>query len=266
MGDTSADPEMEEFSDDDLDALVMMLDEDLVEEPECKESTSPVPSTAQELGLVLSDEEDEAADSQPPESNSSFSSFSEAFANSKFSNKQMEKENNGGEDIDPLEAELQEMEKRAKALREALAKKKRLDAKASTKFTKLTTTSGKEKKASSRTLSAKEESELREKLKKGSELHSGDTDSEDEEDKRNPMEQRYNTHGQDIKRRIAHQSQSQRNERVEKVVSNKGSATEKPGWKNKEGALVSLASSGTTASQDTDKNVTLDMYSGIRIV
>lgn len=285
MADPCSDAEMGDADDLDLDTLVMMLDGEVTEEPECQASTNPDPSIAEELGLVLSDEEEEEAASQPPTSSSSFSSFSAAFSKTKPSNKQT-KENNDAEVVDPLESELREMEARVKLLQESLAKKKRLQGKTATRFTKLTTTSGTEKKTTSRVLSAREEAKLHKRLKRGSELHSGETDSEDEEDNRNPMEQRYNTDGQDIKRRIAHESQSKRIdrvgqdinrriaqesqskkiERVDKAPTINGSATEKTGWKTTDRALVNLARAGSTSSQDTDKNVTLDAYSGIRIV
>lgn len=258
MADTCNDAEMADADDLDLDTLVMMLDGEVTEEPECQAPTNPDPSIAQELGLVLSDEEEEEASSQPPASNGSFSSFSAAFSKPK---------ENDAEVLDPLESELREMEARVKLLQESLAKKKRLEGKSTPRFTKLTTTTaGKEKKTTSRVLSAREEAKLHERLKKGSELHSGETDSEDEEDKRNPMEQRYNTDGRDIKRRIAHESQSKRIERADRAPTISGSATEKTGWKTTDRALVSLARPGSTSSQDTDKNVTLDVYSGIRIV
>lgn len=261
----TCDSELSECDDLDLETLAVMLDEAEAEErPDCKASTSSGPSLAHELGLVLSDEDEE--ESQPPESNSSFSSFSDAFSQSKLSKKQTGMQNNGPEVVDPLEAQLREMQARVKLLQDTLAKKKRLDVNPSTKFSKLTTTPDKEKKATSRVLSAKEESELRERLKTGSELHAGDTDSEDEEDNRNPMEQRYNSHGQDIKQRIAHESKHQRNEGTGKGLTNMRSTVNKPGWKDKQGSLVQIGRNGSTSSQDTDGNVTLDQYSGIRIV
>lgn len=257
MGDRS-DAEQSEWEDIDSDILSMMLDEEPIEKPDCKASTSSSPSTAHELGLVLSDEEEEETEHQPLESNHSFSSFSDAFSQSKLSK--------GNGDVDAAVIEIQKMEAKLKQLKESYAKQKRLGGKSFTKYADVTSASGKERKATSRILSAKEESELRERLKQGSELHSGETDSEDDEDKRNPLEQRYNTHGQDIKRRIAHASKSQTNKRAENGHANKKSTMEKPGWKETDGALVNLGQSGRTSTQELDQNVTLDVYSGIKIV
>ncbi|KAK8388115.1 hypothetical protein O3P69_020181 [Scylla paramamosain] len=273
MEDASRDsPDMSECDDIDLDTLAAMLDEDGVSEPEDKAVSGPSgsePSTLSELGLVLSDEEE---DHPAPSCTTPVSAFSIAFSQSKFSKALPEKmQSDTTPPIDPLESELREMEARVKLLRENLAKKKKLDSHDSNTFTKLTTTSDESRRTNSRTLSATEELELHKRLKRKSELHSGDTDSEDEEDNRNPMEQRYNSHGRDIKHRIAHESKVQRNVRMEKPLPSKsGSAVDRPGWKDGEGALVSIGRSGNrggaASSQHTDENVTLDAYSGIRII
>lgn len=265
MGDTNSDgPQLSECDDIDMDTLAFMLDEEGISEPEDEAADGSEPSTLAELGLVLSDDEEH----QPSPLSKPASTFSAAFSQSKVSKTHPGKElNDATETVDPLESELREMEARVKLLQETLAKKKKLELKHSSKFTKLTITPDQPRKTNSRTLSITEESDLRKHLGRKSELHSGDTDSEDEEDNRNPMEQRYNTLGRDIKRRIAHESRGQRNERTEKVLTNKkGSTVERQGWKTTEGALVNIGKSGATSSQDTDKNVTLDAYSGIRIM
>ena len=268
MSDTNND------DDNDLDTMAvmaMMLDDEDMDDPqeEKKEEEEAVsapsnPSTMAELGLVLSDDEE-----QPSTSSTSTPSFSAAFSQSKFSkNQQEKKKNNAAETVDPLESELREMEARVKLLQETLSKKKRLESSQSHNFTKLTTTSNQGRKTNSRTLSASEESKLRRRLARKSELHSGETDSEDEEDNRNPMEQQYNPNGRDMKHRIAHQSNSNRNERLERELAvKKPSPVVKQGWKAQEGALVSIGRKGAaTSSQNTDDNVTLDSYSGIRIM
>lgn len=273
MEDASRDNgDMGECDDVDLETLAAMLDEDGMSEPEENAVSGPsgsAPSTLSELGLVLSDEEE---DHPAPSSSTPTSAFGIAFSQSKFSKSLPVKEQNGTTPaIDPLESELREMEARVKLLRENLAKKKKLESCDSSTFTKLTTTSDQMRRTNSRTLSATEELDLRKSLKRKSELHSGDTDSEDEEDNRNPMEQRYNSNGRDIKRRIAHESKVQRNGRLEKPRPSKSkSAADRPGWKAGEGALVSIGRSGArkaaASSQHTEDNVTLDAYSGIRIM
>ncbi|KAG0729063.1 Protein MCM10 [Chionoecetes opilio] len=159
------------------------------------------------------------------------------------------------------------MEARVKELQERLSKKKRLDPNHSHKFTKLTSTPEQARKVNSRTLSATEEAKLHKKLRQKSELRTGDTDSEDDEDKRNPMEQTYNACGREIKQRIAHESKTGPRERIEVIpMAKKTSGVEKPGWKGTEGALVNIGRAGASTSQEQDKNVTLDAYSGIRII
>ncbi|MPC20280.1 Protein MCM10 [Portunus trituberculatus] len=277
MGDSSQDTgDMGECGDIDLDTLTAMLDEDGMGEPEDEAvsgCSDPEPSTLNDLGLVLSDEEEE--DHPAPSSSTPASAFSAAFSQSKFSKAPSGKDDSGTTPvIDPLESELREMEARVRLLRENLAKKKKLESCDSISFTKLTTTPDQTRRTNSRTLSASEELALRKNLKRKSELHSGDTDSEDEEDNRTPMEQRYNSNGRDIKRRIAHESKVQASGRIEKALSSNNksvSAADKPGWKAGEGALVSIGrsggrTSGATTSHLTDENVTLDAYSGIRII
>ncbi|XP_042229789.1 protein MCM10 homolog isoform X2 [Homarus americanus] len=255
---------------EDLHTLTTMLDaehEEKLEEPESSAPKVPDvtnPSMA-DLGLVLSDDED-----QPTTCVSAKSDFSAAFKDSKFSKKREEETlaNNSNTDFDPLEAELQQMEERMNLLRDQLSKKKKFNVKdgsTSTKFTKLTNISH-EAKRTVRTLSADEESNLHRNLKRKSELHRGDTDSEDEEDNRNPFEQRYNSCGREIRKRISHESNEVQNNRKDEVLARvKGKSQQKLGWKGVDGSLVSLKEAGTSSSE-VDKNVTVDQYSGIRII
>lgn len=250
-------------------------------------STSPAsPPTAADLGLVLSDDEDQctASTTTTTTSTTKKSKFGEAFAQSKFSNG-LPAEKNGtsrdsAESCDPLEAELQEMEERVKMLKQRLNKKRKFDGEegsSSKRFSKLTNVIPQGATAqTTRTLSSEETSQLYSKLKKNSALHRGDTDSEDEEDNRNPMEQQYSDFGRDIKRRIAHESSQADDRDRERVLARvkrkeqlqtggKGKEPQSQGWKGTSGSLVALKNGGS-ALPDTDKNVSTDFYSGIRIV
>lgn len=261
-----------------LNILTGMVDETEVEEncPSLAVPSKDLPNnTAADLGLTLSDEDEE------PSSSSQNSSFSSAFANSRFSRKGECSQKSSGEtttEVDPLEMELRQMEERMKLLKEQLLKKKRLsqggEAESSKRFTKLTNIST-ESKSTVRTLTEKEESDFYEKYGKKSISHQGDTDSEDEEDKRNPLEQKYNSFGREIKKRIAHEaSEKQQNnnslqKRREEVLSRVkvASTPQGPGWKGVDGSLVNLKQAGASkVVPEVEKNVTVDFYSGIRIM
>lgn len=249
-------------------------------------STSPAPTpTAAELGLVLSDDEEDQCTASTATSTTKKSKFGEAFAQSKFSGNLPAEKNSASQDsrqsCDPLEAELQEMEERVKMLKQRLSKKRKFDGEegSSTKrFSKLTNVIPQGATSqTSRTLSSEETSQLFSKLKKNSALHRGDTDSEDEEDNRNPMEQQYSDFGRDIKRRIAHESSQVDDRERERVLARvkrkeqvqtggKGKEPQNQGWKGTSGSLVALKNGGGSALPDTDKNVSTDFYSGIRIV
>ncbi|XP_068203147.1 protein MCM10 homolog isoform X2 [Palaemon carinicauda] len=256
-----------------------MLDENDAEENSASQEDASKElsnSTAADLGLTLSDEEEEPSSGQ-------ISSFSAAFANSKFSKNSECSQKSSGEstaEIDPLEMELRQMEERMQALKEQLSKKKKLnqgaDAGTSKRFTKLTNIST-ESKSSVRTLTETEESNLYKKYGKKTIGHKGDTDSEDEEDERNPFEQKYNSCGREIKKRIAHEaSQREQNKdyqiqrKREEVLSRVKTATtsQGPGWKGVDGSLVNLKQCGASkmVPEVVDKNVTVDFYSGIRIM
>lgn len=116
-----------------------------------------------------------------------------------------------------------------------------------------------------RELSAEEESQLHKKLKRKSELHSGDTDSEDEEDHRNPFEQRYNSCGREIKKRISHEPSQTRNDHKDEILARVKGKSQDKGWNQVNGSLVSLKAAGIS-SPENDRNCTIDQYSGIRIV
>lgn len=248
-------------------------------------STSPASTpTAAELGLVLSDDEDQCTVSTTT-STTKKSKFGEAFAQSKFSNGLPPEKKGTSQDstqsCDPLEAELQEMEERVKRLKQQLSNKRKFDGEegsSSKRFSKLTNVipQGVTTSQTTRTLSSEETSQLYSKLKKNSALHGGDTDSEDEEDNRNPMEQQYSDFGRDIKRRIAHESSQADDRDRERVLARvkrkeqlqTGGKVKEPqsqGWKGTSGSLVALKNGGS-ALPDTDKNVSTDFYSGIRIV
>ena len=185
-----------------------------------------------------------------------------------------ENESKNGQEIDPLEKELQEMEKRMALLKNQLSKKKKLDAdpsqSSSKRFTKLTNIN--EKSTSQiRSLSSKDkESLLHEIKKKKSEIHTGETDSEDDEDNRNPFEPRYSSSGKELKKRIAHQSSPNqpKTRTIQDNLKVMGNGTESSShssrsWKELKGSLVSLKKGGV---EDDDKNVSVDQYSGIRIM
>ncbi|KAK3876327.1 hypothetical protein Pcinc_018867 [Petrolisthes cinctipes] len=309
-GSSSAMESAAEF--EDLDTLIDMIDGDFEDDgQECTPSSATIPSpvptsstlplhstspstlpshsstshsstpTAAELGLVLSDDEDQPTVST---SSSKKSKFGEAFSQSKFS-KKLPTESSTSQDYpenyDPLETELQEMEKRVKTLKQQLSKKRKFDGEESSsskRFSKLTNViSQGEKTQTTRTLSTEETTRLYSKLKRNSLLHRGDTDSEDEEDNRNPMEQQYNDCGRDMKRRIAHESSQTEDRERERVLARvkrkeqlqtgggKSGEPQSQGWKSTSGSLVALKNGGS-ALPDTDKNVATDFYSGIRIV
>lgn len=255
---------------EDLDMLASLLDDEMEEKGEVAEASSSdqIKATAADLGLVLSDEEGD----RPNTSNSGKSKFSAAFSGSKFA-RRVEKQNSSSTDdassaVDPLELELRQMEERVKLLRENLAKKRRLDPEegdSSRRFTKLTNVVH-EPKHSMKVLSSVKESKLYNTIKKQSDLHTGETDSEDDEDDRNPFEQRYNTFGREIRKRIAHEPNPKSDRREEVPQRDKGpTSSQKPGWKGTSGSLVTLTTTPGTSSI-CDKNDTVDQYSGIRIV
>ncbi|XP_045613023.1 protein MCM10 homolog [Procambarus clarkii] len=249
---------------EDLDALTALLNDDGFEEDVEESKPDATNVSMADLGLELSDDEDQQASSSTAQSkfSSAFSGFSKRMEN------KTPLKSADGEDVDPLEAELQQMEERMRLLREQLTKKKKIDLQdksTSKKFTKLTNVNH-EAKRTVRTLSTEEESKLRKSLKRKSELHSGDTDSEDEEDNRNPFEQRYNSCGREIKKRISHEPSQARSDRKEEVLARvKVKSQQNVGWKEVGGSLVSLKGAGIS-SPESDKNCTIDQYSGIRIV
>ena len=222
--------------------------------------------TCEDLGLVLSDNEDDFK-------KSSKSLLSSAFSSSKYESTSEEV------NIDPLEKELQDMEARMKLLKDQLAKKKRFsqDECYSKKFTKLTNVVN-DASCKTRSLDYNEKKMLMKKLNEKSEIHSGDTDSEDDEDNRNPFESRYSSLGKELKR-IAHSkensSSSSKNHiihqpktrEIQDKLKMKGDPTASSpsckSWKELKGSLVSIKSGGI---EDTDKNVSIDQYSGIRII
>lgn len=265
----------QEEKEEDLDALAGLLDDDDdVGTPGASGTSATQPSASDdspkntsmvELGLVMSDDEDEAK--VPPKNVKS--SFGAAFSGSKFS-KGGTDTSKKNEQFDPLEAELQQMEERMNLLREQLAKKKKFDHKGedsgSRRFTKLTNVI-QERSQVVRALSDKEQAKLYEGLKRKSELHGGDTDSEDEDDNRNPFEQHLNTYGRDIKKRIAHATNERPLDTKKQDILNKMKSppAKNPGWKELSGSLVSLKSGGTPVPE-CEKNVSVDRFSGIRIV
>lgn len=257
----------------DLDALAGLLDDDgdlpgtsntSMTQPSAS-ADSPKNTSMAELGLVMSDDEDEAK--APPQK--SKSGFGAAFSGSKFS-KGGTASSEKAKDSDPLEAELRQMEERMNLLREQLAKKKKFDHKGedsgTRRFTKLTNVT-QERSQVVRTLSDKEEAKLYQGLKRKSLLHGGETDSEDEDDNRNPFEQQLNDYGREIKKRIAHASDERPPDTRKQEVLNKMKSppAKNPGWKDLSGSLVSLKSGGTP-TPEFEKNVSVDRFSGIRIV
>ena len=277
----SSAPVQTESETQELDALALMLEE----EGNGSNSTSqsqPADGTesftASELGLCMSDDESDAKAT----SSKKTSKFSSAFAGSKFSRQGEKPQSSPNESIDPLEMELRQMEERMKKIKQELSQKKKLNhdpgAESSRSFTKLTHIP-QEAKHSMRTLTAEEEAKVYEKYGKKSLLHKGDTDSEDEEDERNPFEQKYNSFGREIKKRIAHEANEKRqassspyseNKRAEVLnrikTACKSSPSQKTGWKGTDGSLVSLKHTEVRRIEPEDKNVMVDFYSGIRIV
>ncbi|KAK7078393.1 minichromosome maintenance-related protein [Halocaridina rubra] len=232
--------------------------------------------TEEDLGLLMSDDEKE--ESQPSTSRK-VSSFSKAFSGSKFSrngNNQSVSDNGKSQiDIDPLEEELRLMEERMKSLKDQLAKKKRLGSKegetSRQNFTKLTNVAHQSKRTI-RTLSGNEEVKFYETYgKEKSHIHTGDTDSEDEEDYRNPFDQKYNSYGREIKKRIAHEATEKSNishNKKDEIISRvKGASTQNPGWKGVDGSLVALKHNGNIAQTlENDKNAVTDFFSGVRLI
>ncbi|XP_076035171.1 minichromosome maintenance 10 homolog isoform X2 [Oratosquilla oratoria] len=219
-----------------------------------------------ELGLEMSDDECEETSKSKPAKKSKMSAFGNAFVGSKFATASQES------DVDPLEAEIQKMEARMSELKNKLADKKRLSLDSNDskrRFTKLTNVQETSKRRS-RQLSVNEKANLLKSIHdKKSELHAGDTDSEDDEDKRNPFEPHLTDFGRHIKKRIAHDPSAMAPSAVPKpkelVDRLKGAGTSKAGWKDTSGSLVGLRGAAEAVSAQ-DKNVSVDSFSGIRII
>merc|ERR1739838_224486 len=285
-GNNKSAPENEAFeNEEDLNTLADLMEDDMdsstIETNKSSANTKVEDSTnlsAADLGLELSDDEEKETTK-----NKGKSSFGTAFADSKFAPKNVNQTVNN---VDPLEKELQEMENRMKLLKDQLKKKKRMDSDESKpSFTKLTNVC-ESPKQSVRTLSQNESSKLYNNLARGSEIHKGDTDSEDDEDNRNPFEQNYNSYGHEIKQRIAHDEHKVKLsvidkstailDRVKKIndtisyKKDKDNNSNVPmpvpnlnaGWKNVNGSLVGLKNPTNPSNYE---DASCDPYSGIRI-
>ncbi|XP_018009087.1 protein MCM10 homolog isoform X2 [Hyalella azteca] len=207
---------MEDFDDElDMDTLAELLDAD---DPEIdgaittggtacqKNSQSFLESISAEaaisssaLGLDMSDDDND--ESQEGASDQMMLSKSASSSASGIDNESAPPSKNVAlESVDPLERELRQMEAKMAALKAELAKKKKLNVTSSDGcsriFTKLTIPTV--SKETQRKLSMEEHANLLKSLKEQknrSLLHGGDTDSEDDEDNKNPFESRYNSYG-----------------------------------------------------------------------
>ena len=163
--------------------------------------------------------------------------------------------------VDPLEVELRQMEEKMNLLKQQLAKKKNIPETEQSNFTKYVPVV-KQPTETTRILSSSEGNSFLKKLEdKKSAIHSGDTDSEDEEDNRNPMETTYCSGGRDIRKRLAHASD-------EKILSQRKDVTPfvpKSGWNEAKGG--SLLAMGHKPNLEKDNNPGIaDPFSGIKMM
>ncbi|KAF2360021.1 Zinc finger Mcm10/DnaG-type [Trinorchestia longiramus] len=247
---------MDDFDEElDLDTLAELLDAE--EEEGATGATSSCASTVSEetasvkstvksapicagsLGLELSDDEQDAT--EKPSTKKSSSAFCEAFSS------QTLPEKTTAEPIDPLEQELCKMEARMAAIRAELSKKKKLDlgstSGVSRKFTKLTLPVG--VRETERNLSNIEAKQVLQNVKeqKNSIVHGGETDSEDDEDNRNPFESRYNSYGRSLKKNLEKTDSDQHSRKFTGNVTNVS-----PSVSNTSGHMPSRSTSTDTFS------------------
>uniref|UniRef100_A0A2P2IFS2 Protein MCM10 homolog n=1 Tax=Hirondellea gigas TaxID=1518452 RepID=A0A2P2IFS2_9CRUS len=316
----------DEFEEDGLDVemLAGMLEDDISEADQYSDGTkkrdkqntqsTSADVSAASLGLELSDDEDNSICATTGKQKKSL--FSASFSNLKttdivpknknavkdFKRKSVSAPKTGStEELDPLEQELRSMEKRMNKIKEELLKKKKLDLikpdGTERRFTKLTNHTA--VRETTKLLTAEEKQRLLQRLRdsKSSVVHAGDTDSEDDEDNRNPFEQQYNSYGKTLKKSLGatNNSYSSRNKFTSGGVSeNKASegscsgmsssaAAELAaslaqkrqdvldkiksgqGWQGASGSIASLKS-GVTPQTEAERNAIRDPYSGIFIV
>ena len=256
-----------------MDTLASMLGD--VEENNDGKVTEP---SATELGLDLSDEEAAQETAiQPSTKETKQSAFSAAFSGlqSKLPPEEISSSSTSVENIDPLEMELRKMEERMNKIKSELARKKNLDTSSSDstkKFTKLTNpTQG--PKETSRVLTSEEKSKLLQRLKKSSEVHGGDTDSEDEEDNRNPFETQYNSYGRSLRKTLEKNNDNRTSSALQESLTakkeqvlNKLKAPEAAGWKETNGSLVAVKNGAMAARTPAQANALREPNSGIYIV
>ena len=223
--------EEDDFADGlDMDALAGMLEEGQgvdsstitvlpVDSSGTMGATAPADMSAAALGLELSSDEEDKIVCQNPKS-----AFGAAFggALAKLTTKthqdqitlslgspapiEIKRISPSEDSIDPLEQELRSMEQKMAKIKSELAKKKfnqKNPVGTSRKCSKLTyCTEGRE---STKVLTSEEKAQLLKRLKenKSSIVHSGETDSEDDEDNRNPLETKYNSYGHAVKKMLA---------------------------------------------------------------
>lgn len=209
------------------------------------------------------DEYDSSSNQVSHEDIRNLNQFSPHASNAKVNNKE-------SNNADSLEEELSLMEEKMKKLREEISKKKNLKMNdKSVGFTKpsaVITPSHRGSEGMARELNEEEREKLFTNLANNrSEIHSGDTDSEDEEDKRAPLEANLSSYGHFIRKRIAHSQQKSKNYLGMGALDNQNLS----GWKNaKGGSLIPMGKkvSNKPKLEDDDVNAAVDPFSGIRIV
>ena len=277
----------------------MLANDDDFDNPPSAVATEAVTSTS--LGLDMSDEE--------LESTAPKSSFAEAFGSIKRKTSTCNKSttvserddthslhtnrSNADDDIDPLEKELRSMEDRMHKIRAELAKKKNLSSSESKGFTKLTNTPAPGIREKSKILTHEEKQKVLERLResKKSIVHGGDTDSEDDEDNRNPFEPSYSSYGKAIKKltsestNAAYSSRNKFTDYSSPSIQQRTASSEKSfqnlankkqqvldklkspnAWKNVNGSLVNLTQVNSHQAGPSTTNAVREPYSGIYVV
>ena len=215
--------DFEDFNDEeDLDTLLSHLEDDddtstteLPTNADKIDKNTAANTSAVSLGLELSDDDNDQSNDFA--NALAKSDFAKAFAGLGSAKKCSTSTSQGSSTshkkdtpiIDPLELEIRNMEEKMNKLKQELAKKKNIDLDSPSgsgrKFTKLTCDTSSVSKVTSRTLGPEEKKQLLqriEKKKNSSLIHKGDTDSEDDEDNRNPFETTYSSFGKQVKKSL----------------------------------------------------------------
>ncbi|KAB7497153.1 Protein MCM10-like protein, partial [Armadillidium nasatum] len=236
----------DEIGDCNLDELLNLLDDN--DEPE----------TNGKISDYIKNTELSVSNTAVPNTTSTKPRSKHKLNNSSLIEKPVNCDNNEQENIvDPLEKELLQMEQRMKKLKAEIMKKKNIK-NDKPSFTKLSSVidPNSQQSESVRYLNEEEKLNLISNLNaKKSEIHKGDTDSEDDEDNRNPFEAQMSSYGKEIKKRIAHAGKMEQNR------------SKQNGWnKHKSESLLSLGKKHKSVENEKELNTISDPFSGLRIM